>query len=148
MTTKGVRLSLITVSVLFIVLLSFFIFWALRPSNFTYEITGYTSSALYQDIPVPANAELIESKAYSDHPTLAFSETYELKHIGGEQGLYPPIDYFQKLHDSGWVEQNEERMGHVHMLNKGDVKIAIEIRENTFQIYLLHSDEDIHQIRG
>ncbi|MDM5278667.1 hypothetical protein QUF95_14785 [Paenibacillus silvae] len=148
MSTRGFRLHLLTVSILFILLFLFFIFWTQRPAASTYEIKGYTSSALHKDIPVPANAKLIESKAYSDHPTLELSETYELKHIGGEQGLYPPVDYFQKLHDAGWVELKEERLGHMHILNKGDVRVAIEIRENTFQLFLLHSDEDVHQNRG
>ncbi|WP_426334458.1 hypothetical protein ACN9MH_09765 [Paenibacillus silvae] len=148
MSTRGFRLHLLTVSILFILLFLFFIFWTQRPAVSTYEIKGYTLSALHKDIPVPANAKLIESKAYSDHPTLELSETYELKHIGGEQGLYPPVDYFQKLHDAGWVELKEERLGHMHILNKGDVRVAIEIRENTFQLFLLHSDEDVHQNRG
>lgn len=60
---------------------------------------------------------------------------YELKNIGGEQGLYPPLDYFQKLADTGWVELEEERMGHIHFLKKDTTVIAIEIREDTFEIY-------------
>ncbi|RPK30052.1 hypothetical protein EDO6_00678 [Paenibacillus xylanexedens] len=86
------------------------------------------------DIPVPTNAKLIENIAYSDHPTLKKGVKYELKHIGGEQGLYPPMDYFQKLADTGWVELEEERLGHVHFLKKDTTVIAIEIREDTFQI--------------
>lgn len=97
---------------------------------------------------MPANAKLIESAAYSDHPTQSQSETYELKHIGGEQGLYPPEDYFQKLHEVGWTELKDEQMGNVHILNKEDVRIAIEIQEDTFQIFLLHSDRDRHQNLG
>lgn len=148
MSTKGIRTGLLTVSLLSVLLLLFFIFWTQRFTNSTYEIKGYVSSSLHKDIPVPANAKLIESAAYSDHPTQSRSETYELKHIGGEQGLYPPEDYFQKLHEVGWTELKEERMGHVHVLNKGDVRIAIEIREDTFQIFLLRSDQDRHQNLG
>lgn len=149
MKTKFFGLHLLTVSILSIlIVLSFIYFWNQRPVSSTYEITGYTSSALHQDLPVPANAKLIESKAYSDHPTLSRSETYELKNIGGEQGLYPPVDYFQKLHEAGWSELEEERMGHVHFLNKGDVQIAIQIQENTFQLSLLHSDQDVQQDLG
>ena len=137
MKTKFFGLHLLTVSILSIlIVLSFIYFWNQRPVSSTYKITGYTSSALHQDLPVPANAKLIESKAYSDHPTLSRSETYELKNIGGEQGLYPP------------VELEEERMGHVHFLNKGDVQIAIQIQENTFQLSLLHSDQDVQQDLG
>ncbi|MCP1134843.1 hypothetical protein NKT34_16180 [Paenibacillus polysaccharolyticus] len=148
MSTKRIRLGLLTVSLLSVLLLLFFIFWNQRFTNSTYEIKGYVSSALHRDIPVPANAKLIESAAYSDHPTQSRSETYELKHIGGEQGLYLPEDYFQKLHEAGWTELREEQMGNVHILNKEDVRIAIEIQEDTFQIFLLHSDQDGHQNLG
>lgn len=100
----------------------------------TYEITGYTGSSINPDIPVPSNANLLENIAYSDHPTFKEGVKYELKHIGGEQGLYPPMDYFQKLADTGWVELEEERLGHVHFLKKDTTVIAIEIREDSFQI--------------
>nr|WP_154983089.1 hypothetical protein [Paenibacillus xylanexedens] len=148
MSTKGIRIGLLTVSLLSVLLLLFFIFWTQRFTNSTYEIKGYVSSSLHKDIPVPANAKLIESAAYSDHPTQSRSETYELKHIGGEQGLYPPEDYFQKLHEVGWTELKDEQMGNVHILNKEDVRIAIEIQEDTFQIFLLHSDRDRHRNLG
>ncbi|WP_405143870.1 hypothetical protein MHI48_10240 [Paenibacillus sp. FSL H7-0942] len=108
--------------------------WVQGCTPATYEIEGYTASSMNPDIPVPTNAKLIENIAYSDHPTLKEGVKYELKHIGGEQGLYPPMDYFQKLADTGWVELEEERLGHVHFLKKDTTVIAIEIREDTFQI--------------
>ncbi|MFX3647478.1 MAG: hypothetical protein ACE3K2_26705 [Paenibacillus sp.] len=100
----------------------------------TYEIEGYTESSINPEIPVPSNAKLIENIAYSDHPTFKEGVKYELKHIGGEQGLYPPMDYFQKLADAGWMELEEERLGDVHFLKKDTTVIAIEIREDSFQI--------------
>ncbi|WJH30255.1 hypothetical protein N6H13_06105 [Paenibacillus sp. CC-CFT742] len=84
----------------------------------TYEITGYTSSSINADIPVPTNAKSLKVTTDSANPNIKISETYELEHIGGEQGLYTPADYFQKLHDEGWVELKENRMGHVHFLKK------------------------------
>lgn len=108
--------------------------WVQGCAPATYEINGYKASSMNPDIPVPTNAKLIENIAYSDHPTLKEGVKYELKHIGGEQGLYPPMDYFQKLADTGWVELEEERLGHVHFLKKDTTVIAIEIREDTFQI--------------
>ncbi|WP_339260240.1 hypothetical protein MKZ12_10170 [Paenibacillus sp. FSL R5-0713] len=108
--------------------------WVQGCAPATYEIEGYTESSINPDIPVPSNAKLIEGKAYSDHPTLKEGVKYELKHIGGEQGLYPPMDYFQKLADTGWVELEEERLGHVHFFKKDDTVIAIEIREDSFEI--------------
>ncbi|GAB1155762.1 hypothetical protein YWY31_17870 [Paenibacillus illinoisensis] len=106
----------------------------------TYEITGYTSSSIIADIPVPTNAKPLKVTTDSANPNIKISETYELKHIGGEQGLYTPADYFQKLHDEGWVELEENRMGHVHFLKKNDTVVAIEIREDTFEIHEMKKD--------
>ncbi|MDQ0721463.1 hypothetical protein QF049_002724 [Paenibacillus sp. W4I10] len=111
-----------------------FLIWVQGCAPATYKIEGYTASYMNPDIPVPTNAKLIENIAYSDHPTLKEGVKYELKHIGGEQGLYPPMDYFKKLADTGWVELEEERLGHVHFLKKDTTVIAIQIQENTFQI--------------
>ncbi|MBT2284535.1 hypothetical protein J7E78_13405 [Paenibacillus polymyxa] len=108
--------------------------WLQACTPAAYEIEGYTGSYINPDIPVPTNAKLIEGLAYSDDPNFKKGAKYELKHIGGEQGLYPPMDYFQKLADTGWVELEEERLGHVHFLKKDNTVIAIEIREDTFQI--------------
>lgn len=101
----------------------------------TYEIKGYTGSSINPDIPVPSNAKLIKVITDSGNRNIKDGVMYELKHIGGEQGLYPPMDYFQKLADTGWVELEEERMGHIHFLKKDTTVIAIEIREDTFEIY-------------
>ncbi|WP_419891877.1 hypothetical protein [Paenibacillus xylanexedens] len=108
--------------------------WVQGCAPATYEIAGYTGSSINPDIPVPTNAKLIENIAYSDDPNLKKGVKYELKHIGGEQGLYPPMDYFQKLADTGWLELEEKRLGSVHFLKKDNTVIAIEIQENTFQI--------------
>ncbi|MGG4398879.1 hypothetical protein ABEW61_02030 [Paenibacillus amylolyticus] len=108
--------------------------WVQGCTPATYEIEGYTASSMNPDIPVPTNAKLIENITYSDDPNLKKGANYEMKHIGGEQGLYPPMDYFQKLADTGWVELEEKRLGHVHFLKKDTTVIAIEIREDTFQI--------------
>lgn len=100
-----------------------------------YEITGYTGSSINGEIPVPVNAKQLSITTHSDNPNIKTGITYELKHIGGEQGLYVPSDYFEKLSEAGWVELEEERMGHVHFLKKSDTVIAIEIREDTFDIF-------------
>ncbi|MCG7382804.1 hypothetical protein [Paenibacillus sp. ACRRY] len=54
----------------------------------TYEITGYTSSSIIADIPVPTNAKALKVTSNSANPNIKISETYELKHIGGEQGTF------------------------------------------------------------
>ncbi|MEC0128107.1 hypothetical protein [Paenibacillus pabuli] len=106
----------------------------------TYEITGYTGSAINDEIPVPMNAKQLSITTYSDNPNMKTGIKYELKHLGGEQGLYVPSDYFEKLSAAGWVELEEERMGHVHFLKKSDTVIAIEIREDTFEIVEMMPD--------
>lgn len=108
--------------------------WVQGRTPATYEIEGYTASSMNPDIPVPSNAKLIKIITDSGNRNIKEGVMYELKHIGGEQGLYPPLDYFQKLADTGWVELEEERLGHVHFLKKDTTVIAIEIREDTFQI--------------
>lgn len=100
----------------------------------TYEITGYTGSSINNEIPVPVNAKQLNLTAYSDNPNYKAGIKYELKHIGGEQGLYVPSDYFEKLSEAGWVELEEERLGDVHFLKKSDTIIAIVFQENTFEI--------------
>ncbi|SDJ87411.1 MULTISPECIES: hypothetical protein [Paenibacillus] len=101
----------------------------------TYEITGYTGSSINNEIPVPVNAKQLNVTTYSDNPNIKTGIKYELKHIGGEQGLYVPSDYFEKLSEAGWVEVEEERMGNVHYFKKSDTIIAIEIQEDTFKIF-------------
>ncbi|WP_413377098.1 hypothetical protein [Paenibacillus taichungensis] len=106
----------------------------------TYEITGYTGSSINDEIPVPENAKQLSVSTYSDNPNIKTGIKYELKHIGGEQGLYVPSDYFEKLSEAGWVEVKEERMGNVHYFKKSDTVIAIEIQEDTFKIFEMRQD--------
>ncbi|WP_458461696.1 hypothetical protein [Paenibacillus sp.] len=114
--------------------------WVQGCTPATYEIEGYTGSSINPDIPVPSNAKLIKVITHSGNPNIKEGAEYELKHIGGEQGLYPPMDYFQKLQDTGWIELEEERLGHVHFLKKDNTVIAIEIQEHTFEISEMMED--------
>ncbi|MFS0869965.1 hypothetical protein [Paenibacillus xylanilyticus] len=123
---KSLRVQLIMFTVLLL---------ASGCSSPTYEITGYTDSSINEDIPVPENATPLSVTSNSANRNVKISAKYELKHIGGEQGLYTPTDYFQKLREEGWSELEESRMGNVHFLQKDDTVIAIEINENTFEIH-------------
>lgn len=105
-----------------------------------YQISGYTGSSINNEIPVPVNAQQLSVMTYSDNPNIQTGIKYELKHIGGEQGLYVPSDYFEKLSEAGWVEVEEERMGHVHFFKKSNTVIAIEIQEDTFEIFEMMQD--------
>lgn len=95
------------------------------------------------DIPVPSNAKPLKVTTNSANTNIHMGLAYELEHIGGEQGLYPPTDYFQKLHDEGWIELEEKRLGSVHFFKKDDTVIAIEIHEDTFDIYEMKKDASI-----
>ncbi|RAW17250.1 hypothetical protein DC345_09210 [Paenibacillus taichungensis] len=117
----------------FILLSSLLLTSGCTPS--TYEITGYTGSSINDEIPVPVNAKQVSLTTHSDNPNIQKGIKYELKYIGGEQGLYVPSDYFEKLSEAGWVEVEEERMGNIHFFLKSNTVIAIEIQEDTFDIF-------------
>ncbi|AJS58751.1 hypothetical protein [Paenibacillus sp. IHBB 10380] len=108
-----------------------------RPSND--EEIGYKESSINDEIPIPKNAKQIEITTNSSNPNIKIGVRYELKNIGGEQGLYPPKSYFQKLKDLGWMELEEKRMGHVQFFKKDDTVIAIEIHEDTINIYEMNT---------
>jgi hypothetical protein len=108
------------------------------PSND--EEIGYKESSINDEIPIPKNAKQIEITTNSSNPNVKIGVRYELENIGGEQGLYPLNSYFQKLKDLGWVELEDRRMGHVQFLKKDDTVIAIEIHEDTIDIYEMNRD--------
>lgn len=102
------------------------------------EITSYIKAGINEDFPVPANSE--SSKAKFNNIYIKTGEKYSLKNIGGEQGLYPPSDYFEEINNWGWEELEEERMGHVHFFSKGNTIISIVIKEDYFELYEMKED--------
>ncbi|ANY75368.1 hypothetical protein [Paenibacillus ihbetae] len=102
-------------------------------------INDYKMSAVHDDFPVPEQA--VEREAIFENPNIAKGVTYELENIGGEQGLYPPVSYLEQIQASGWIEIEEERLGHVHFFRKADTKIALEIREDSIDVYELKQDD-------
>ncbi|WP_339315546.1 hypothetical protein [Paenibacillus sp. FSL R10-2734] len=106
----------------------------------TQEEQEYGVSSINAEIPIPKNAKEIEVTTTSSNPNIKIGVKYELDNIGGEQGLYPPESYFNKLWDSGWVELEDKRLGHVQFFEKEGTIIAIEIHENTFSIYEMNKD--------
>jgi hypothetical protein len=97
------------------------------------EISTYKKAGINEDIPVPATAE--SSKVQFDNPNIKKGERYNLENIGGEQGLYHPIEYFEEIKSWGWEVLEKEQMGHVHFFRKGDTIISIEIKEDYFHLY-------------
>ncbi|OME06548.1 hypothetical protein BSK64_10520 [Paenibacillus odorifer] len=113
-------------------------------------VTGCTSSAqeeqeygvssINAEIPIPKNAKEIEVTTTSSNPNIKIGVKYELDNIGGEQGLYRPDGYFNKLNDAGWIELEDKRLGHVQFFEKKDTVIAIEIHQDTFDIHEMNKD--------
>ncbi|MNO41953.1 hypothetical protein D3C76_321350 [compost metagenome] len=106
----------------------------------TYEEQEYGVSSINAEIPIPENAKEIEVTTTSSNPNVKIGVMYELDHIGGEQGLYRPDAYFNKLKDTGWVELEDKRLGHVQFFEKEGTEIAIEIHEDSFSIYEMNKD--------
>ena len=80
------------------------------------EITSYKESKINEDFPVPSKAKVSEGQF--NNPHIKKGEKYNLKNIGGKQGLYPPADYFEQISLEGWRELEEEKMGHVYFFKK------------------------------
>jgi hypothetical protein len=106
----------------------------------TQEEQEYGVSSINAEIPIPKNAKEIEVTTTSSNSNIKIGAKYELDNIGGEQGLYPPESYFNKLRDSGWVELKDKRLGHVQFFEKESTTIAIEVHEDTFSIYEMNKD--------
>jgi hypothetical protein len=106
----------------------------------TQEVQEYGVSSINAEIPIPENAKEIEVTTTSSNPNVKIGVKYELDNIGGEQGLYRPDHYFNKLEDAGWVELEDKRLGHVQFFEKEGTVIAIEIHEDTFDIYEMNKD--------
>lgn len=92
-------------------------------------------SSILSSIPKPEGAVQAGIQTNTGNQNIKISVRYELENIGGEQGLYPPNEYFQQLKAGGWSEIEEERVGHVHFFEKEDAVIAIEVREDWIDIY-------------
>jgi hypothetical protein len=106
----------------------------------TQEEQEYGVSSINAEIPIPKNAKEIEVTTTSSNSNIKIGVKYELDNIGGEQGLYPPESYFNKLRNSGWVELKDKRLGHVQFFEKEGTTIAIEVHEDTFSIYEMNKD--------
>lgn len=84
----------------------------------TQEEQEYGVSSINAEIPIPKNAKEIVVITNSNNPNIKIGAKYESDNIGGEQGLYRPDGYFNKLNDAGWIELEDKRLGHVHFLKK------------------------------
>jgi hypothetical protein len=103
--------------------------------------SGYKKSAINEEFIVPNNAQ--GQAVEFDNPNITKGVKYNLNDIGGDQGLYPPMRYFQDLEKLGWKEINDKRMGHVHYFQKGDTVISVIIKEDFFELYELKNDPEL-----
>lgn len=106
------------------------------------EIVSYKEAGINEDFPVPANAE--SSKVQFDNPYIKKGEKYRLKNIGGEQGLYPPSDYFEEINNWGWEMLKEEQMGNANFFRKRNTIISIVINEDYFELFEMKEDFPIN----
>ncbi|MGE6489715.1 hypothetical protein [Paenisporosarcina sp. NPDC076898] len=97
------------------------------------NVDGYKKSEINEEIPVPANA--VASELNFNNPNINNGIKYNLENIGGEQGLYPPLNYFEEMKKWGWEEVENERAGHAHFFRKGDTVISIIVKEDYFKLY-------------
>lgn len=101
------------------------------------ETAGYKKSAINEDFIVPVNAK--EQPLVFENPNILKGVKYNLHNIGGEQGLYPPMQYFRDLAQAGWEELKDERMGHVHFFRKTDKVISVVLKEDAFEVFEMRS---------
>lgn len=120
--------------------------WLVGCSSSSDDSSSYKTAEINEDIPVPANAE--SSKAQFDNPNIKKGEKYILENIGGEQGLYPPNEYFEEIKNWGWKELKKEQMGHVHFFTKGDTIISIVIKEDYFYLYEMKEDFEFSHLNS
>ena len=99
---------------------------------------GYKPSAVNEQFVVPL---LTEQEPFTfSNPNILKGSTYKLKGIGGEQGLYPPLAYFEELSRLGWVELEDKRLGHAHFFIKNHTVISVIVKEDFIQVYELKKD--------
>ncbi|REB05477.1 hypothetical protein DVB69_14460 [Sporosarcina sp. BI001-red] len=94
---------------------------------------GYKKAGINEEFPVPATAK--SSDVQFDNSTIEKGKKYRLKNIGGEQGLYPPSEYFEEINLWGWELLKEEQMGHANFFKKGTTVISVVIHEDDFELY-------------
>ncbi|CAM4470014.1 hypothetical protein FHS16_004394 [Paenibacillus endophyticus] len=104
-----------------------------RSDPFYDENAGYKPSTVNNDFIVPLQAESEETKF--SNPNILKGLKYNLKDVGGLQGLYPPMHYFEELERLGWMEQKEERMGHAHFFKKETTVMSVIVKEDFFHVY-------------
>ncbi|KOR90110.1 hypothetical protein [Paenibacillus solani] len=119
-----------------IVILSL-LFSAIIGCTSVYEepVDSYKSSSVHDDFPIPNSATLLQTITETGNPNIDNGAKYEVKGIGGEQGLSLPTRYFEEIQASGWDELEDKRAGHFHYFEKDAKVIALEIRENSIGVY-------------
>lgn len=94
---------------------------------------GYKKSVVNENFFVPINA--VQEETEFDNPNILKGSKYNLNNIGGDQGLYPPLQYFQDLEKSGWGELKDKRMGHTHFFEKDETVISVVVNEDFIKVY-------------
>ncbi|MCR6108940.1 hypothetical protein HXA35_01080 [Bacillus sp. A301a_S52] len=123
---------------IFLLILPFLIIFDACANIYNGQV-GYKASQIHDQMPVPKNAEITSGEA--NNQKIKESVFYKLNGIGGQQGLYPPMSYIEKIEESGWKQLKEERMGGNFTFIKEETKIWVIIYENSFSIHILDETE-------
>ncbi|UTR16778.1 hypothetical protein MM221_09810 [Salipaludibacillus sp. LMS25] len=124
--------------IIFLFILSLFIILG-ACANIYNDQVGYKASQIHDQIPVPKNAEITSGEA--NNQKIKESVFYKLNGIGGQQGLYPPMSYIEKIEEWGWKQLKEERLGGKFTFIKEETKIWVIIDEDSFSIHILDEAE-------
>lgn len=127
-------------TIIMVMLSLFFVVLIGCTSVYEEPVDTYKTSSVHDDFPIPNSATLLQTITETGNPNMDHGAKYEVKGIGGEQGLTLPTRYFQEIQTYGWVELEDKRAGHFHYFEKDDKVVALEIRENSIGVYEMIED--------
>lgn len=107
------------------------------------EKKGYKQASINPSFPVPENA--VQSELEYGNPIIKDGVKYNLKNIGGEQGLYPPNGYLAEIENWGWNEIEDERIGSMHVYKKDGTVMWLDINQDFIGLYEL--DANIYSVK-
>lgn len=108
------------------------------------ESKGYKQANINPSFPVPENA--VQSETEYGNPNIKDGTRYNIRNIGGEQGLYSPVKYLNEIANWGWSEIEDERMGSMYVFRKDGTVIWLDINQDFIALYEL--DGDIYSIKN
>jgi hypothetical protein len=93
--------------------------------------TGFESSEVIKDFPIPVEAKPVDSEA--TNPNVIAFQKYRYSNKNEPQGISK--EYLTALEEEGWSELKEEQVGATRFFTNGERKVAIEARPESISIY-------------